>query len=613
MKKAIQQKILLFLTLLFVSFVANLFVYDHGYTIIPDVRQGQNEGVSGGHLLDPEELVKIPNWNPPETVERLYSSSPVKDLRYNQNGERMFPEVGRQGMNDCTAWASAYYLKTYLEAVDNNWTPDRSSRIFSPSFVYNQINGGQDRGSSVVNALKLMNQVGASTLKTMPYTKNYTAKPTKAAFSEAKKYKISSYYSLKSLSEIKQALQHGHPILIGIVTDSTFNSGRYKIYNKEMRKNARDRLGSSHGRHAMVITGYDDTRQALLLLNSWGATWGEDGYCWVSYDVIGKIGYNQNGDNFLEVALVAIDEKNNEDTTPQEKEVSLKGSTWFVGLDSDGKSIWGWQGNLVANNSTRREISKIQWNIPNEIRSGKIAALSFDVSGVSSSIGTKRIQCKLTFTDGKNRLLNYDLDFKDIKRDALKLVQTDRYYGKINGKNYWDWSIRIDGSLTDLNDIQKVIYHLHPTFKNPNLEIFATPENGFVYTTRGWGTFPVGATVYFKDGTTKKFSHQLQFRDKEKPNLKLTNTSVPLESKDGYTYYNWTAYIEGSEGSTSQISKVRYILHPTFKKNTIDITEGSTYGFPFSAIGWGTFEIKAIVYFKNGTQETLTHHLVFDK
>ncbi len=116
-----------------------------------------------------------------------------------------------------------------------------------------------------------------------------------------------------------------------------------------------------------------------------------------------------------------------------------------------------------------------------------------------------------------------------------------------------------------------------------------------------------------QQSTTEKFSHQLQFKDKEKPNLKLANTSVPLENKNGNTYYNWTAYVEGPESSISQISKVRYILHPTFKKNTIDVTEGSNYGFPFSAVGWGTFELKAIVYFKDGTKEQLKHNLIFSE
>jgi C1A family cysteine protease len=33
----------------------------------------------------------------------------------------------------------------------------------------------------------------------------------------------------------------------------------------------------------MAVVGYDDARQALLLRNSWGATWGADGMAWLPY------------------------------------------------------------------------------------------------------------------------------------------------------------------------------------------------------------------------------------------------------------------------------------------------------------------------------------------
>ncbi len=42
--------------------------------------------------------------------------------------------------------------------------------------------------------------------------------------------------------------------------------------------------GSAVGAHAMVIVGYDDAKQAFKVRNSWGADWGEDGYCWIGYD-----------------------------------------------------------------------------------------------------------------------------------------------------------------------------------------------------------------------------------------------------------------------------------------------------------------------------------------
>ncbi len=45
---------------------------------------------------------------------------------------------------------------------------------------------------------------------------------------------------------------------------------------------------------ALVAAGYDDnkpingTKGALLIRNSWGLDWGQDGYAWLSYDYITK-------------------------------------------------------------------------------------------------------------------------------------------------------------------------------------------------------------------------------------------------------------------------------------------------------------------------------------
>jgi C1A family cysteine protease len=36
----------------------------------------------------------------------------------------------------------------------------------------------------------------------------------------------------------------------------------------------------------MVIVSWDEDRQAFEIRNSWGNTWGLNGYCWMSKDYI---------------------------------------------------------------------------------------------------------------------------------------------------------------------------------------------------------------------------------------------------------------------------------------------------------------------------------------
>src|SRR5574344_227390 len=39
-----------------------------------------------------------------------------------------------------------------------------------------------------------------------------------------------------------------------------------------------------HAYHAMVLSGYDDSKHAFRVRNSWGPSWGDNGSIWVDYD-----------------------------------------------------------------------------------------------------------------------------------------------------------------------------------------------------------------------------------------------------------------------------------------------------------------------------------------
>ena len=39
-----------------------------------------------------------------------------------------------------------------------------------------------------------------------------------------------------------------------------------------------------NGRHAMTVVGYDDRKQAIKVINSYGTAWGDGGFGWIAYD-----------------------------------------------------------------------------------------------------------------------------------------------------------------------------------------------------------------------------------------------------------------------------------------------------------------------------------------
>ena len=85
----------------------------------------------------------------------------------------------------------------------------------------------------------------------------------------------------------------------------------------------------------------------------------------------------------------------------------------------------------------------------------------------------------------------------------------------------------------------------------------------------------------------------------------------------GKNVWQWTAYIVTNQVVFDKIKEVEYHLHPTFDPSNIKVKEEEKgkgtpgRGFPLTSSGWGTFTIKASVYFSDDSVMELEHYLVF--
>lgn len=194
------------------------------------------------------------------------------------------PRPGYQDrINSCVGWAAAYSARTFYENFYRGWGVDGPDKIFSPSFVYNQINGGQDRGSSIIHAVDLFKNVGAATLRTMPYTLDYLAPPPPEARQEAPQFGTDGYERLdpKNTLAIKTALANNNIVIFGMRTFENFTRYRGGVYDRTE--------GPNLGGHAMALVGYDDSKNAFLIMNSWSEQWGEQGFGWITYNLFGEL------------------------------------------------------------------------------------------------------------------------------------------------------------------------------------------------------------------------------------------------------------------------------------------------------------------------------------
>ena len=88
--------------------------------------------------------------------------------------------------------------------------------------------------------------------------------------------------------------------------------------------------------------------------------------------------------------------------------------------------------------------------------------------------------------------------------NAYKISQDFKY----EGDDWWSWWIWIESDEEMLNDIDFVIYTLHPTFYDPVRKI-SDRKSKFKLATDGWGTFTIHAKVVFKDKKEIPLKHEL--------------------------------------------------------------------------------------------------------
>lgn len=195
---------------------------------------------------------------------------------------------GRQG--SCVGWSSAYAARTIAQARATGQNPNEVA--FSPSFLYNQIALEGCQGAYIFEAMKNMQQVGSLDFDNFPYNEGSCGKnPNRNELTEARDYRITGYERLSmdhdrykvNMLAVKQNLAQGAPVVIGMMVGGTFMN---QMRGKDVwMPSSSDYRMRGFGGHAMCVTGYDDNKAggAFEIMNSWGETWGDKGYCWVRY------------------------------------------------------------------------------------------------------------------------------------------------------------------------------------------------------------------------------------------------------------------------------------------------------------------------------------------
>lgn len=142
----------------------------------------------------------------------------------------------------------------------------------------------QDAGAQIRDVIRCLGKLGTCAESIWPYNvRKFAAKPTKQAYADAGTRTIGSYQRIVGLQELKACLAEGFPVVIGFTVYESFESDEVARTGIMPMPAANER---EMGGHAVLVVGYDDSQQRLIVRNSWGASWGMAGYFTMPYGYI---------------------------------------------------------------------------------------------------------------------------------------------------------------------------------------------------------------------------------------------------------------------------------------------------------------------------------------
>jgi C1A family cysteine protease len=197
-----------------------------------------------------------------------------------------YPPVQDQGnFGACVAFAAVYVrnILQYYSQGAVSWST--SVNQFSQEYIYNQAKFGDcSAGTAVQTCLDIMKNQGVCLYATLPYTDNNGCDilPDDTQREEAALYKISGYTLIPNTdtAAIKSALVSGKGVMATYIADDNFVNNTLADWVWNSTTTTTGALP-----HTLTIIGWDDTKAAWRILNSWGTDWGGEGLGWIGYDI----------------------------------------------------------------------------------------------------------------------------------------------------------------------------------------------------------------------------------------------------------------------------------------------------------------------------------------
>jgi C1A family cysteine protease len=204
----------------------------------------------------------------PKVVDLRNLQSPVKD-----QGE----------LGYCFAFATVG-LREYLELKNQKPFTSLSELFLGYEAKESEGDAGKDTGCTIDAAMQTLQYKGTCEESLMPYKDTVAAiqiEPSLNQCNDAYTYCINNYQEIDNLTMLKVCLAEGGVAVIGIEVYDSFESDEVEATGVVPMPNKSTE--TCQGGHAVLVVGYDDTKQHCIVKNSWSSGWGDKGYFYLPY------------------------------------------------------------------------------------------------------------------------------------------------------------------------------------------------------------------------------------------------------------------------------------------------------------------------------------------
>lgn len=236
--------------------------------------------------LDLQQVIAEPAGGPVLRARRLQIADlnvqvrflPDVDWRNRWGGTWLATIQAQGGCDNCWAFAAAGLVESMVRIEHGAWSKRSEGDIrdgwggkFGEDWRTRDMVAPCAHGAGVSGALDWIVNNGAADPDCFPWSSSdldYAPTPDRPG----RTTRIPKYTTLGSAEDVKKWLDAVGPVVAGFDFYDDFGAwGGPDVYHLTPG-------AVSKGSHVVLLVGYDDSRGCWILRNSWGPTWGEDGY-----------------------------------------------------------------------------------------------------------------------------------------------------------------------------------------------------------------------------------------------------------------------------------------------------------------------------------------------